>query len=120
MLAIAAATLLTAGCQQGGDDQRTDTISREDVRGAQESLDPAVAAALDSGNTAYRDGDYELALQHYQEAVDAGEDVAAAWFGLYMAQLALGNLEAADRAMARAQALEPGASLIHPERDDAR
>lgn len=118
-LALVAITLVIAACDPG-DDQRTDTITREDVRGAQAALDPAVVAALDSGNAAYRETDYPAALRHYQRATELDDDLAAAWFGVYMAQLALGNLDAAEQAMDRAQTLAPGASLIHPERDERR
>ncbi|MFP4622703.1 MAG: hypothetical protein ACLFRX_00845 [Gemmatimonadota bacterium] len=111
---LAAAFALTAtGCQPP-DDQQTGSISREDVLESREDLEPAVVAALDSGNAAYREGDYDDALRYYREANEAG-DVAAAWFGIYMAQLALGNPAAADSAMDRAQALAPNASLIRPE-----
>ncbi|MEJ2503171.1 MAG: hypothetical protein P8177_07600 [Gemmatimonadota bacterium] len=105
-----------AGCGQP-DDQETGSISREDVAEARDDLDPAVLEALDAGNEAYRDGSYQEALRHYEEANQDG-DVAAAWFGIYMAQLALGNSEAADSAMQRAQDLAPGASLLHPDPAD--
>ena len=112
ILAFAGAAALSA-CGPRGEDQETGSISREDIEEARRELDPAVAAALDSGNAAYRARDYEAAREHYAKATRAGEDVAATWFGLYMAELALGNAEAADAAMARAQELAPGASLIH-------
>jgi tetratricopeptide (TPR) repeat protein len=105
-----------AGCSPP-DDQETGSVSREEVIQARQSLDPAVVEALDAGNDAYRAGDYESALSHYREANQDG-DVAAAWFGIYMAQIALGNAEAADSAMQRAQSLAPGASLIHPEPEE--
>lgn len=105
-----------AGCSRP-DDQETGSVSREDVAEARQNLDPAALEALDAGNEAYRAGNYEEALGHYREA-NADGDVAAAWFGIYMAELALGNGPAADSAMARAQSLAPGASLIHPESED--
>lgn len=108
-----AALLLLAGCSPA-DDQETGSVSRDDVQQARDDLDPAVVEALDAGNSAYREGDYQAALDHYREANQQG-DIAAAWFGIYMAELALGNAAAADSAMARAQDLAPGASLIHPE-----
>lgn len=113
---VLAAAALLAGCQPP-EDQETGSIDREDVIQTREGLDPELVAALDSGNVAYRAGSYETALRWYQQAVDVDDDVAAGWFGVYMAQLALGNTAAADSAMARAQDLQPGASLIHPEAD---
>lgn len=110
---IAASLILTA-CDPA-DDQETGSISREEVQQTRESLDPAVTAALDSGNTAYREEDYEAALRHYHEAAELDEEVAAAWFGIYMAHLALGNGAEAQEAMDRAQSLAPGASLIRPD-----
>ncbi|HSH45351.1 MAG TPA: hypothetical protein VK966_05825 [Longimicrobiales bacterium] len=114
--ALILAFLLTGACGPP-EDQETGSLSQEDVTGARADLDPAVAAALDSGSTAYRAGDFEEALRQYQEAARLDDQVAAAWFGVAMAQGALGNVTAADSAMERARELAPGASLIHPERD---
>ena len=108
-----------AACGPTGDDQETGSVSREEVLEARRELSPAVAAALDSGNAAYRADDYERAREYYTTATEQGEDVAAAWFGLYMAELALGNAEAAQAAMDRAQSLAPGASLIHSTETDS-
>lgn len=115
---LAVLAVLLAACTPP-DDQETGSIRQEDVRQARDQLPPALTAALDSGNAAYRRGEYQAALDFYRNAVEVDEDVAAGWFGVYMAQLALGNPEAADSAMVRAQDLAPGASLIHPERDTA-
>lgn len=82
---------------------------------------PGVTSALDSGNAAYRSRDYVGALRHYRAAAELGPDVAATWFGVYMAQLALGDTAAADSAMRRARALAPGLAESHPEpRDSAQ
>lgn len=113
---IAVFAVLLAACSPP-EDQETGTIRDQDVRQAREDLPAELVAALDSGNAAYRRGDYQDALASYRSVVEQDEDVAAGWFGIYMAQLALGNPQAADSAMARAQDLAPGASLIHPERD---
>ena len=107
--------LLVAACTP--EDQETGSIRGEDVRQARQDLPPEVVAAIDSGNAAYRRGEYREALEAYRHAVAQEEDVAAGWFGVYMAELALGNTEAADSALERARTLQPGATLIHPERD---
>jgi tetratricopeptide (TPR) repeat protein len=109
--------VLAAGCAQA-DDQETGSIARDDVLGAREELDPTVRASLDSGNAAYRTNDYEAARRHFRHAVDIDDDVAAGWFGVYMAELALGNADAAEEAMDRARSLAPGATLLHPEQPD--
>lgn len=111
-----AAMLLLSACSPP-DDQETGSIDQEEVRQARDDLAPELVAALDSGNAAYSRGDYQDALDFYRSVVDQNDDVAAGWFGIYMAQLALGNPEAADSAMNRARDLAPGASLIHPDRD---
>jgi tetratricopeptide (TPR) repeat protein len=111
-----AATALTA-CRRP-EDQTTGSINKAEIRQARSSLPDAALAQLDSGNASYRDKDYDAALGHYQKVVDISPDAAAGWFGIYMAQFALGNAAAADSAMARARALAPGASLIHPTAKD--
>lgn len=112
------AALGLAACDRP-EDQETGSVTADEVRRARDELDPAVRDALDAGNEAYRARNYPEALRHFQEAADADEDVAAAWFGIYMAQLALGNVEEAQAAMDRAQRLQPGASLIHPDSGSA-
>lgn len=112
-MSLALLTLLAA-CDRP-DDQRTGTIRDRDVREARAALAPAVAAALDSGNAAYSDRDYERALRHYTSVVELDDDAAAGWFGVYMAHLALGNAEAAEAAMAQARIRAPGASLMQPD-----
>jgi tetratricopeptide (TPR) repeat protein len=108
--------LLLAACDRP-DDQRTGTIGEREVREARAQLDPAVTAELDSGNAAYRERDYQRALEHYQAAVQMNEELAAGWFGIYMAQLALGNAEAAEAAMEQARIRAPGATMMHPDAD---
>lgn len=118
VLALAAAAL--AACRRP-EDQTTGSINKAEIREARASLPDAAVAQLDSGNASFRDKNYDAALAHYQKVVDIAPDAAAGWFGIYMAQRELGDAAAADSAMARAQALAPGASLIHPTaRDTAR
>lgn len=73
--------------------------AEEGLRGPGRSprdLPPGVAAHVDSGNARYRAGDYEEARRHYRTAVDLGLGEATAWFGVYMAERALGNESEAD------------------------
>jgi tetratricopeptide (TPR) repeat protein len=114
VLALAAAT--TTACRPS--DQKTETINPENVAQARENLPAEVVAEIDSANQAFRAGDHQGALEHYTRAKDMKGDVAAAWFGIYMAQHALGNEDAAKEALAEAQKVSPGATLIHPTARD--
>lgn len=104
-----AVLVLTVGACSPPDDQRTDTL---DPNTAGRDLPTAAMAQLDSGNVAFRAGDYESALGHYRTVTEIVPDDATGWFGIYMAQQALGNIAAADSAIAEARRRNPGASLI--------
>lgn len=114
VLGLALSTV--AACRP--DDQRTDTIDPEEAIQQRESFPPGVAAALDSANEAFRADRHEEALRHYQTVTELAPDVAAGWFGVYMAQQALGNETAAAEALEHAQSVVPGATLIHPTPGD--
>ena len=109
---VALVSIVVGACDRP-DDQETGSISADDVRAAAEQFTPEVRAALDSGNAAYRNHEFESALRHYQRAADADDDATAAWFGLYMAHRALGDSVAAQQALDRARDLAPGATLMH-------
>lgn len=111
---LAGAAAMAAGCDRG-DDQRTDTLTRDVVTGARAALGPELVAALDSGNAAIRAAEYERALQHYRRATELDPDAAAAWFGVYMAAGALGRPDEAEAALERARAAAPGATLLRPD-----
>lgn len=72
-----------------------------------------VAVQVDSGNAAFRAGEYARARRHYTAATRADPHVPAAWFGLYMAESALGNRAAAESALARAGDIAPAARIHH-------
>ena len=108
----ALAIVAFAACERP-EDQETGSISAEDVHAAAEQYSPEVRAALDSGNAAYRNHEFETALLHYERAAAADDDATAAWFGVYMAQRALGDTVAAAQALERARDLAPGATLMH-------
>jgi hypothetical protein len=114
VLALALSALVS--CRP--DDQRTDTLDPEEALQKRENLAPAVVAQLDSGSEAYRAGDHAGSLVHYTSATELDANVGAAWFGVYMAQRALGNEEEAVVALERAQRVAPGATLIHPTAAD--
>lgn len=81
-------------------------------------LPRAVTVHLDSGNAAYRAGDYQAARRQYRAAVEVDSTAAAAWFGVYMAERALGDDRAADSALRRAGDL--GASGVDHVPGDGR
>ena len=101
------------------DDQKTGTITTENAEQTRADMSPELKMHLDSGNAAFRRKDYPVARTHYQAAIDADQKQPAGWFGLYMVELAAGNAEAAGKALDRAQKLVPGATLIHPNKNDA-
>lgn len=107
------ALMFAASCGEAGD-QRTETLDPTAARERRERLAGATASLLDSGSAAFSARDYAGALRHYRAAVDQDSTVAAAWFGVYMAQTALGDERAAEEAFERARELEPNASLLDP------
>ena len=98
--------------------QRTDQL---DLQGAQarDNMPPEAVVQLDSGSLAFREGDYEAALEHYDRATGRAPGFGAGWFGVYMAYDAMGRKEEADSAIARARSLNPGASLIRDTLEEA-
>lgn len=111
-LLLAASAL--AACRRDAD-QRTETVRPETMRQAREALAPAVVAQIDSGNAAFRTRDFERARAYYRRAVQLDSTAAAAWFGVYMAETALGDADAAEAALRRAQAAAPRATLLEGE-----
>lgn len=95
-----------------GDDADVATELARDVS-------PEVAELLDAGNSAYAAGDYEGARLRYREATDLEPDLAAAWFGVYMAERALGDLEAAREALSRVDELNDSGYLSSVAREGA-
>jgi len=97
--------------------QRTESL---DVQGpsTRAQLSPAVVEALDAGSEAFRADDFESALEHYTRAAELAPDEASGWFGIYMANEAMGDTAAAQAALETARELAPGASILHPTPDD--
>ena len=118
-LVAVAAPLMIIGSACVPEDQRTGSIDETTWAEVQAAYSPAVKAQIDSANVAYKAVDYPAALAHYERALELEDDVAAAWFGLYMAHHAMGNLDEADAALERARELLPGASLLRENPDSA-
>jgi tetratricopeptide (TPR) repeat protein len=117
-LSVVSVLLLAAAVSCRPDDRRTDSFDPQEAMQHREDLPADVLAQLDSGSAAFREDDHEGALVHYVKATELGPDVAAAWFGVYMAQHALGNMEAAQAALERAQSVNPKSTLLRPTKAD--
>ena len=117
-LTVVAVLLLAAAVSCRPDDRRTDTFDPQEAMQHREDLPADVLAQLDSGSAAFREDDHQAALAHYTRATELAPDVAAAWFGVYMAQHALGNQEAAQEALKKAQSVNPAATLLRSTKAD--
>lgn len=93
-------------------DQKTGSIAGQDATAKRKELPAALRTQLDSGNAAFHARKYDVALKHYRAAIAIKDDEPAPWFGVYMAQNAMGDTVAADSALKKAQKLAPGASIL--------
>ena len=100
--------ILIAGTLAACASEPEDTVPLGDAAGDAAQLpSEEVRAELQAGNDAYRAGNHQVALEHYTKATEMAPELAAAWFGVSMAQQALGNDEAAQEAMNRTMELAP-------------
>jgi hypothetical protein len=115
MAAALALVLAMGACREEEQptDQMTGDVTPEAIRQARADWPAGLSEMIDSANTAYSAQDFTTASAIYRRAAVLAPEITAPWFGLYMAEHALGNTAAADSAMQRAQSLAPGASLIH-------
>lgn len=119
MVALAAVGLVACGGEEGervemGGSQQSET--RPDAR---ETWSPELTAAIDSANALYAADDYEGAAALFTEITEDNPDLGVAWFGLYMAERARGNDEAADEALAKAEEFSPGLGRMHDAATDS-
>ena len=98
-----AAAALVIGVTLGacGPSSREESAVAIDPDGS--GLPIALLTRMDSAAEAFTAGDAATAQRLYRGVTDAVPDLAAAWFGLYLAERALGNAAAADTALARAK-----------------
>lgn len=110
---LCTAGLALAGCRP--DDQRTDSV--DPAAGVQDRArwSEEMREHVDAGNAAVRADSFAVAREHFLAATELEPDVAAGWFGLYLAEQGLGNVDAASAALERAREIAAGASLIHEE-----
>jgi uncharacterized membrane-anchored protein len=112
---ILALSVITALAACRPDDQRTDSVDPADALQERATWAPEMVEHLDAGNAAIRADSFDVAREHFMVVTEMAPDVAAGWFGLYLAEKGRGDDEAASAALERAQSIASGASLIHPE-----
>lgn len=105
--------LAVAGCGEE-EGQRIplggDTAQSEDRRA---NWPEGLAAQVDSANLEYSNQEYEAAAERYRALTEQYPDISTVWFGLYMAESALGNDEAAAAALEEAESMAPGLGQMH-------
>ena len=105
-------------CGAAEEEAAPEVAAEPEVNEGRAALSGEALAQLDSGNVAYSAQALEDALRHYQRVTELAPEQASGWFGIYMAQTALGNTEAADEAFDRAQSFTEG-EIDHPGADSA-
>lgn len=98
------------GAQRNGQQERTD---------ARANWSPELRLLVDSANTAYAAGDYQEAADIFRGITEDQPELGVAWFGLSMAERAMGNDEAADAALAESEARAPGLGRMHEAAADS-
>lgn len=112
--AVSAAVLVGGGCERRQPQAAEgDATSAAAPAAEAPRVELGAAGQLDSGNAAYRTKDYQGALGHYRRAAERDPKLAAAWFGMYMAQTSLGDKAGADSSMKKVQELAPGMIDAH-------
>jgi hypothetical protein len=67
------------------------------------AISVAARSALDSGNAAFRQKNYDGALRFYRDAARAAPNHASPWFGIFMVAEATGNTALRDSAKREVQ-----------------
>lgn len=116
IVALAAVGVVACGGEQEGDRVEIGEPARESAR---DSWSPELAAAIDSANALYAADDYDGAVAMFTEITDENPELGVAWFGLYMAEAARGNDEAADAALTKAEEYSPGLGRMHDAATDS-
>ncbi|MDX1673776.1 MAG: tetratricopeptide repeat protein [Longimicrobiales bacterium] len=110
---VAIAALALAAC--GGDEGERVELGEEPTQAENRRANwpDGVAARVDSANLYYSNGDYEAAAEVYRDLTEEYPEISTVWFGLYMAESALGNEEAAAAALEKAEGMAPGLGQMH-------
>lgn len=83
-----------------------------------ETWSPELTQQIDAANAAYAAGNYEEASEIFQSITEDYPELGVAYFGVYMAESAMGNEEAAQAALAEAEARNPGLGRMHDAATD--
>lgn len=110
-LFLCAAASVASGCSGGGNEADR---SFDDMKLSRDEMPHEIKVLIDAGNAAFAAGNYEAAQRHYLGAAARDTAVAAAWYGVAMAERALGNDAAADSALQRVRGLGGPAAVHHP------
>lgn len=78
-----------------------------------EAWPEGLAVLVDSANAAYAAERYEEAAEIYRDLAEEHANIGTVWFGLYMAEKAVGNEDAAVTALERAESINPGLGMMH-------
>lgn len=118
MCAAALAVLVACGGEEGERVELGESQGRVEQGGqgrpdARANWTPELTARVDSANAAYAAGDYERAAAIFTALTEEQPELGVAWFGLSMAERAMGNDEAADAALAKSEARSPGLGRLH-------
>ena len=68
---------------------------------------------VDSANLEYMNEEYQASADRYRAMTERYPEIGTLWFGLYMAENALGNQDAAQAALVKAEELAPGLGSMH-------
>ena len=102
--AVLTGMVMVAACAGGG---------KQD---APEKVSLTFQTQLDSGNAAYRRGDYKASAKFFHAATEADKENLSGWYGVYMAESKLGNTEEANKAKAIVTEKAPEMPLTeHPK-----
>lgn len=119
---IGAALVGLAACGGEPEGERVDLGGQEQEAArpdARANWSPELTAQIDSANAAYADDDYDTAAELFTAITEENPELGVAWFGLYMAESARGNDEAAAEAMAKAEEYSPGLGRMHDAATDS-
>lgn len=107
------AVLALAACSEDEGQQVPLGEDAEQSETRRASWPAELTAQVDSANAAIAGGEYETAAEIYRSLVEQYPDIGTVWFGLYMAEDALGNTDAAEAALEKAEAITPGLGRMH-------